>query len=126
MLPEPFVERLGQPRRLGEQCPLSVLLRLQEDVAVHDVLVCQPNPVALADLEREATAADALGLFPDDPEVLAADRNPHPAHPVPQALPEHYFAAARPQGLRLQVDEDQPGPTAKGHTDVDRLAARTA
>ena len=122
---EPFEEGLGQSRCLCEQAALGVIVfGLKEDGTIHNVLVRQAKSVALPDFKREAAATDAFRLLADNAQVLATDWDSHAGEPLSQAFSEHHFPAAGPERLRLQVEKYQPRSASKGHTDVDRLAAR--
>ena len=54
---------------------------------------------------------------------LAADRKPHPGHPVAHAAAERDLPAFPPHRLGLQIEQDQPGPCAVGHAEQHWAAA---
>ena len=54
---------------------------------------------------------------------LAADRKPHPGHPVAHAAAEPDLPAFPPHRLGLQIEQDQPGAGAIGHAEQRRPAA---
>ena len=99
---------------LDEQAALSGFV-LDEHAGIEDVLIDEACPVPLLDLKRKAATGDALGLVADSRHLLATDRDLKSPQPSMKGRAELHLAVVGPDGLGLQVEQDQPGPGSIGN-----------
>jgi hypothetical protein len=66
-------EGLRQPSGFDEQAVLATVVTSDEHSGINDVLVDQPRPAALLDMEGQPTPRETVSLLPDVAEALAPD-----------------------------------------------------